>query len=425
VKNIMVEKSVDVIQIGAREHYALPLMMNHLGLLRYLHTDFYVHDPGLLLNLIDIFPIPHRVYLLIKKMMSRTSPLPKSRVKRHIIFGLQTAIQGVKIKGASDRSVYFSEQSEAFERVVHCDLRKPADVTVGFRGVLPIFENLEGRSFRILWQNDGGWYEVELMKQVLNENPMWVGAQSIEQTYSSGSFKWLEVEKDRLSREWAASDLIVCNSEWTKKCLLNSGVPEQKMLIIPISYLFNKNNSSQVTTRPNDTNKFTVGFLGTLTLRKGIHVLLEAVNSLGTNGRIKVKCAGTLKISRDKLSEYEHFTEYLGILPRSDIDEFFDDIDILVLPSFSEGFGIVQLEAMSRGIPVISSYNCGDVVIPGKNGMRVEAGSVPELAQAIDYLSSNPDVLNDMSLNALSTAGQYHPDIISKRWVEILQSIKD
>lgn len=421
----MAEKSVDVIQMGAREHYSLPMMMNHLGLLRYLHTDFYIHNPEFLLNIIGNFPLPYKMILLIKKIMSRTSPLPKSRVKRHIIFGLRTAIQGAKIKGAANRSVYFNKQSEAFERVVRCDLSKPANVTVGFRGVLPIFNSLEGRSFRVLSQIDGGWYEVELMKKVLDENPMWVGAQSVEQTSSSGSVKWLEVEKQRLSQEWAASDLIICNSKWTKNCLIEAKVPEQKMLIVPVPYLFDKNRPSQARIKKTSSkDKFTVGFLGTLTLRKGIHILLEAVNSLGANANIKVKCAGTLKISRAKLSEYEHFTEYLGILPRSDIDEYFDDIDILALPSFSEGFGIVQLEAMSRGIPVISSYNCGDVVIQGKNGMRVEAGSVSELAQAILHMATNPDLIEDMSRHSFQTAIQYHPDIISKQWMEIIQSIE-
>jgi len=66
--------------------------------------------------------------------------------------------------------------------------------------------------------------------------------------------------------------------------------------------------------------------------------------------------------------------------------------DILSLPSWQEGFGVVYLEAMATWQTVIACQGEGitDVVEDGKTGLLVKPRDMPSLVQALDFLLSNP-----------------------------------
>lgn len=81
----------------------------------------------------------------------------------------------------------------------------------------------------------------------------------------------------------------------------------------------------------------------------------------------------------------------------------FDSIDILTLPSlYKEGLPNVILEAMSMGLPVISSRMAGvpEVVIDGKTGYMTDIGNVEQFADAIDNLASDKELMKQMGSNA-------------------------
>lgn len=66
--------------------------------------------------------------------------------------------------------------------------------------------------------------------------------------------------------------------------------------------------------------------------------------------------------------------------------------DIFSLPSYKEGFGMVYIEAMSKGVPVIGVKGEGieDAIKSGVNGFLVERKNVDELVKTIDFLIKNP-----------------------------------
>jgi glycosyltransferase involved in cell wall biosynthesis len=411
--------SIDVIQIGAREHYSLPLMLDSMGSLRYLHTDFYIGSNSLIRRIIEMMPISIQSNTSFKKALSRNSSLPKRKVKTHCLFGIYTNYKKYFVSDASERASYFSNQARYFSKLLKKDLEKPADITIGFRGVLPIFEKLRGRTLRVLSQIDGGWYEVEIMKDVLKDYPEWIDNKGrIDGIPIKDEHGWLDTEKIRLNKEWLESDVIVCNSKWTVYCMEKSGVPKSKLVVIPIPYY----SHYKKVIKQHNHEILNVGFLGTLTMRKGIHILCAAARQASEIVNLHVVCAGVFKISKDKFFEYRDCVEYIGNLPRSDIDEFFSRIDVLALPSMSEGFGIVQLEAMARGIPVISSDRTGDIVINGKNGLRVKAGSVSELSEAFILLAKNKSLLSEMKNCAVDSAKNYNPDLVAMYWHKLIDS---
>ncbi|MBC2724843.1 MAG: glycosyltransferase family 4 protein, partial [Desulfosporosinus sp.] len=85
--------------------------------------------------------------------------------------------------------------------------------------------------------------------------------------------------------------------------------------------------------------------------------------------------------------------EFLGRLDHKEIIKYMAKTDIFSLPSWNEGFGVVYIEAMSQGRPVIGCKGEGieDFVEDGKTGMLVKPENVDSLVKAIDYLLSNTD----------------------------------
>ena len=159
------------------------------------------------------------------------------------------------------------------------------------------------------------------------------------------------------------------------------------------------NNNSKIKINEKNTqigNMIRIGFLGRLSEEKGLIDLIKA-SEIMINKKInhKIKIAGDLKDLRFKrninnllkLSTNNSHIQFIGKLKEDEKHSFFENIDVLVLPSINsfEAFGLVQLEAMSYGKPVIAS-NLYGVRIPIKytgNGLLYKKGSVEELVQCI------------------------------------------
>jgi glycosyltransferase involved in cell wall biosynthesis len=82
---------------------------------------------------------------------------------------------------------------------------------------------------------------------------------------------------------------------------------------------------------------------------------------------------------------------------------------MFILPTLSDGFGGTQLEAMAHGLPVIATYNCGEVVEHGRSGLIVPAGNSQALAEAILEIGGDPGKLEAMSAAALRRAADFTP----------------
>jgi len=99
----------------------------------------------------------------------------------------------------------------------------------------------------------------------------------------------------------------------------------------------------------------------------------------------------------------------LGYLSRKEVLKQMDNSDVFVLPSHYETFGVVLIEAMSRGVPLISTY-CGgpECIIDESNGVLVEPKNVEQLAQALSKMSCNYKSYNNEELRqqALNSYGK-------------------
>lgn len=135
---------------------------------------------------------------------------------------------------------------------------------------------------------------------------------------------------------------------------------------------------------------------------KGISILLYAMHDLHEAGyEVSLKLGGDGH-SKNKLTNLckklalTNVVEFVGYVKNT--KEFFGSIDILVLPSFSEGFPLVILEAMASAIPVIATNVGGiqEAVENGVTGILVTAGSKDEIVEAVKKFIRSRESINKM-----------------------------
>lgn len=170
--------------------------------------------------------------------------------------------------------------------------------------------------------------------------------------------------------------------------------------------------------------------VGRLEEQKGYDLLIKAwaiVAKQHPDWRINVFGEGTL---REKLNEeiresliFESFTLRH---PSNEIVEEYISSSIFVLSSRFEGFGLVLIEAMACGLPVIS-FNCpdgpSDIISDGIDGFLVDNGNVIQLAEKICLLIENESLRHTMGKNARENVKRYSAEIIMKKWIDLFESL--
>ncbi|RTY92297.1 glycosyltransferase family 4 protein [Flavobacterium sp. GT3R68] len=113
--------------------------------------------------------------------------------------------------------------------------------------------------------------------------------------------------------------------------------------------------------------------------------------------------------------------------PVQNIEEKYLNASIMVLPSRSEGFGMVLIEAMACGVPCVS-FDCphgpSDIITDQADGILVANGDVMGLANAITHLIENENLRKTMGAKAKVNVLRYLPENIIKQWDDLFKSLQ-
>jgi glycosyltransferase involved in cell wall biosynthesis len=168
---------------------------------------------------------------------------------------------------------------------------------------------------------------------------------------------------------------------------------------------------------PRESNgSLRVGFAGQWSAGKGVPELLDAWNEVKASfpaaDLLLAGGPGLWKRDREppgtresearvREMEQKHLLRSVGVMPRTKMSQFWNSVDIAVIPSLSEAFGLSALEALACGVPVIASAVGGlkEILIDGRCGLLVPPGDPAALARALCT------VLSDESLRARLSAG--------------------
>jgi glycosyltransferase involved in cell wall biosynthesis len=181
--------------------------------------------------------------------------------------------------------------------------------------------------------------------------------------------------------------------------------------------------------RSEENRKLRVLYVGALTQRKGLSYLLEAIHKVETEVEFTMigSRSGTCKPLDAALQRY-HWTP---TAPHSAILEAMSQNDVLAFPTLLEGFALVVLEAMSRGMAVITTPSSGalDVITNGKDGFIVPIRSSDALAEKLDLLANDRELLKSISESALRRARectwQSYRELLASTVNQVLQPAKE
>lgn len=208
------------------------------------------------------------------------------------------------------------------------------------------------------------------------------------------------------SQAWTANTLATAQA-------IDSSVANSRRHIIPMGVdteLFSVATGSRHT----ESKTQHILFVGRLVTKKGVNVLLEAISLLpeAEQNAILVTIAGdgaerpALQEQARQLGIGER-VRFTGFVANADLPALFRSADVFVGPSVidssgdTEGQGVVFLEAMACGVPVIASQvgGIGEVIENGVSGLLVPAGDADQLAAGIRELLNNEDRRKMFSVN--------------------------
>ena len=182
-----------------------------------------------------------------------------------------------------------------------------------------------------------------------------------------------------------------------KNITISNGVEVNKLISI-------KNNILKI----KNFNNRTILSVSYLISQKGIDYNLKAISKLANkypNLKYLIIGDGPEKDHLKRLSKnlgIDQMVEFLGQLSHENVFAYMAKADILSLPSWDEAFGVVYIEAMAHGKPVIGCQGEGieDFVEDGKTGLLVKPKDVDSLTEALDFLLSNQEEAKAMGVRA-------------------------
>lgn len=146
-------------------------------------------------------------------------------------------------------------------------------------------------------------------------------------------------------------------------------------------------------------------FVGNLIKRKNVDSLLEAKKIANSDYYLVVVGDGPLYKKLTKKVEDENIRDVIFTGSRGDVENIIPSCDLLILPSFSESFGLVLIEALACGKPVIGSDVGGiSEIINDDVGLLINPKKVSTIAKAIDKLVNDEDLRLILSMNARNRA---------------------
>ncbi len=407
-------------QLGAREHYAIPRALLRRGMLAYLFTDAWVTPSSFLAKLCG-----HR---LTDRFHNELSDAPVMAFNSSLIlFETFACARGL---GQWERII---ARNRWFQRKVVSFLRSQLS-TINYQPILLSYSYTALEPFRYARSQD--WKTVLVQIDPGPEEERIVAEEVARVPELAGDWQPAPPEYwDSWREEADLADRIIVNSEWSREGLVRTGVPREKLSIIPLAYEtadVGLQKSAAFAEAPAAKEvryaraypaRFTqerpmrVLFLGQVNLRKGAARLLEAARILRDEpvefwmvGPVQIANAGTLTRGAR--------TKWFGPVTRKQAVEKYRAADVFILPTLSDGFAITQLEAQAYGLPVISSRFCGNVVQNGRNGLILEEPSAACFAAAIRDCIADPSRLQNFAV-ASRVANEFTIDALAQRLQEL------
>ena len=394
---------------GARLHYAVPALLAAQDALAAFYTD--IHGEHRLLQLLAKLPAVRRPAALSRLLARRLPPgLDRQLVREVAIATLAAHLPPLMRRGSTSNA-------GAVELVDRAVIKRAiADKFGGASALYSCFINNDREAVRTA--KSLGMHVVhelfigaEYPQVLYEERALFPGIE--EQEHSPAD---IEAHQERTRQKWQLCDQVLVPSQHVYDSSLQLGCDPAKLAIVP--YGLNAHWLA-LEADPQPGRILCVGHVG---LRKGNHYLAQACSLLRQRHvRFECRVAGPLQV--DVSDQLFAGPTYLGTIPRSRIQEEFRKADLFVLPTLADSFGLVHLEAMACGVPVITTPNCGSIIRDGIEGFVVPIRDAAALADRMEQLLGDPALRRQMGQAARHRAAAYTWEHYGRRlqaalWIE-------
>lgn len=222
---------------------------------------------------------------------------------------------------------------------------------------------------------------------------------------------------NRKAQELELSDLIICNSSFTKNTLVDAGINIEKIEVVPLGFPTVKKSHSE---KP---DKFIVLYAGSLSLRKGIHLLIEVWKDYFSNSEADLWLVGKNELPKDFLTTLPDNIKLFENIPFAEMNLMYEKASAFVLPTLADGFGMVLTEAMAHGLCVIATNNSAgpDIITNEYDGLLIEAGNLIELKDVLEKIINNKPYASMIGKNAALSASMYTWENYERRLVSTVE----
>lgn len=181
-----------------------------------------------------------------------------------------------------------------------------------------------------------------------------------------------------------------------------------------------------------DVSAHRVIAVGRLDYQKGFDLLVRAWEIVHKSGkyddwRLDIFGQGEWRDKLQRMIAERGLSPFVSIeAPTNAIGEEYSRSSVLVMSSRYEGFGMVLVEAMARGVPVVAfDCKCGpkDIIDNGINGLLVKDGEIAGLAEAMMRLMGDEALRKKMASNALRVTTAYSEETVMGKWVNLFSSL--
>lgn len=390
---------------GARNHYEVARALESQGMLASFLTDFYRLPPAPVSRLGSMSRLPSQ-FAWLKAYSERSAGLPAE----HVSVSRRMQFASILRKFTrSPQSIALADRLVAKAMTIAAVSRKfsNAQVVYGYSGSAAyMFKAGKAAGKTLILDQASATIKTAnaIMEQASQDWPAW----PFERV--PGAYQEME------EIEYELADKILSPSSFVRHSLVSSGVDDGKIFHNPYS-ISAPFDGTPMNLEPGDVRNnrpLNLLFVGRFCLQKGAPYLLEALKRIDSR-HMNLTVIGSTSGVEKLIEGHQSRVSFRGHLPRSEVRRAYSEADFLCLPSVCEGFGMVQLEALQTGVPVIASTHCGDVAEHGLSGYRVPAMSSDAIAETLENIMAARDSITAMRRAALKRAQEFSFEAFARR----------
>ncbi len=363
-------------QLGAREHYAVPYALHREHELAFLITDAWADTL-----------LPWRVI-----PGSRQSERFRAEIPSKLVTSFDWSLVRFELSARRkfrgwaltiERNKWFEARTvDALRKIQHLHPDRMFTVFSYSYTARKAFQFAKQAGWQtVLGQIDPGPYEEQIVSRLNQENGHPENDNPAPDTYWN---EWRE--------ECELADRIVVNSDWSRKALCSEGIAASKLSVVPLVYSAPADSALFARSYPpafNVDRPLRVLFLGQVNIRKGAGEILAAIPML-KGLPVELWMVGPVQLPIPTDCEENAQVKWFGAVPRGAAMNYYRNADVFLFPTFSDGFGLTQLEAQAWSLPLITSSNCGEVVRPLENGYLLPEITAGAIVKVIQHILAEP-----------------------------------